>query len=227
MTCTTQRSNPNRMEANRNPRKQLAFTKLESVHVLESWALWQEAGRLESVGFGTRGGKSSGYDEGCWRYLHVESFFDAKTARFRRLALFVAGHKGEPEDYCWQRNRARTRLQSLIELGWAFVLNWRDPIPEVWTLFCLEWNDWIQANPCPRVPTEMEVERGEPDPMQRLVSIRTACELREWELSTVRRWCSEARLEAIKHGDWCIPLGVVMRHERPKMGRPKGEECQE
>lgn len=194
---------------------------LAGVHLLESWALWQQGGRLKSAGLGRAGGGRPLLDEGLWRWVHVEKFWDVSTARFRSLALFVAGHNGEPEGFEWRRNPARTRLASLLELGWGFVLNVRDPIPEVWRAFSLEWNDWQFENPCPRLPIAYEADRAELDPMKRLVSIRTACELRDWEIRTVRRWCDEGKIESVKHGDWSIPLGVVLGYERPKRGRPQ------
>lgn len=196
-----------------------AMSRLDGVHLLESWALWQEAGRLQSVGFGARRGTRAGMDEGLWRYLHVERFWDERTARFRQLALFVAGHKGEPEDFVWRRNPARTSLHNLIELGWAFVRNTNRPIPEVWDLFALEWNDWISENPCPKLPEPLEAEYVEPEIGRRLVSLRTACEMRGWDVRSARRWCDEGRLKgAVKHGDWCIPLWAVDAYKRPSRG---------
>lgn len=84
------------------------------------------------------------------------------------------------------------------------------------------WESWYERHPVMRVRyAPPEDEYVEPDVGQRLVTIRTACAIREWRDSTVREWCRLGKMPGATTqvgSDWCIPLAVVMEFERPQRG---------
>lgn len=189
-------------------------------HLIESWAMHQIEGRLASAGLKARADEDEDLDEGLRRWLHVETFWDQdRNWQFRSMALEVFGKHAPLEQWVWYVPW-EPKYRSCLRLGWGWVRNHDNPLVEVWKAFVEAFTDWHLANPMPSLAVSTDTQKRVRKPV-RLVSVRTACDLLNAELATVREWCRRVRFRgAIKYGDWAIPLNEVVSFKLPRRGRP-------
>lgn len=210
----------------------------ESAAMLKAWAEYCTLGGGKAVILPSREEcrRAPSATDPFWIMLHVERFFDEGDNRILRpYALAAYGSFATPADarYHWQwvRPGEPARL-AILRLGWGFVRDWEDPLPEIVTEFGRRFLSWFLANPMGPTMGMLEERIGDKeDPDLRLVSVRTACmllELRDekegksYPLRTVRDWCAKGKFKgARKVADWVIPVGVLRDFERPRPGRKK------